>query len=102
MDKYTQKNSANAPQWILSLPDADLRALAYLCGQVETYTDGALPVNAASISRAAQYEQTRRDVAKRVAAAGRTFISLMDELEHPMAYPMTPTEQLDEATGGRR
>ena len=81
MNSIHANSSTNAPEWIALLNDTDLRALAYLAGQCETYTDGALPVNAARLSRAAQQEQTRRDTARRVAAVGRTFISLMAELE---------------------
>ena len=68
-------------EWIDRLSDTDLRALSYLCGQCETYTEGALPPHAAMLSRTAQQEQTRRDTARRVASVGRTFISLMAELE---------------------
>ena len=68
-------------EWIDRLSDTDLRALSYICGQCETYTEGALPPHAASLSRTIQQEQTRRDQVRRTAAVGRTFISLMAELE---------------------
>ena len=68
-------------EWIDRLSDTDLRALSYIVGQCETYTEGALPPHAAMLSRTIQREQTRRDQARRVASVGRTFISLMAELE---------------------
>ena len=74
MNTIPRQNSTNAPEWIALLPDADLRALAYLCGQVETYTEGALPTNAANLSRAAQQEQARRDKARRVTLTSPAFI----------------------------
>ena len=68
-----QDSSTNAPEWIAQLGDTDLRALAYLCGQCETFTDGALPPHAARLSRAAQQEQSRRDKAQRVALRNPAF-----------------------------
>ena len=81
MSSIHGNNSTNAPEWIALLPDTDLRALSYIVGQCETYTDGALPPHAGNLSRTIQQEQTRRDQARRVASVGRTFISLMAELE---------------------
>ena len=68
------------PEFITKLNDTDLRALCYLVGQVETYTEGALPPHAANLSRAAQQEQTRREKARRVALTnpqtGRVLVTL--------------------------
>ena len=61
-------------EWVALLSDIDLRGLAFICGQVETYTDGALPTHASNLSRAAQQEQTRRDKARRVTLTSPAFI----------------------------
>ena len=63
----------NGVEFVTQLNDTDLRALAYLCGQCETFTEGALPPHAARLSRAAQQEQTRRDSARRVALRSPAF-----------------------------
>ena len=68
-------------EWIDRLSDTDLRALSYIAGQFETFTEGTPPPHAGNLSRTIQQEQTRRDQARRVASVGRTFISLMAELE---------------------
>ena len=81
MSSIHANSGTNIPEWIALLPDTDLRALAYITGQCETYTEGALPPHAAMLTRTVQQEQTRRDTARRVASVGRTFISLMAELE---------------------
>ena len=68
-------------EWIDRLSDTGLRALSYIAGQFETFTEGAPPPHAGKLSRTIQHEQTRRDTARRVASVGRTFISLMAEIE---------------------
>lgn len=51
--------------WLLDVPTADLSKMAYICGQVDTYTPAGLPAHAAALSSAIQAEQRRRDAVVR-------------------------------------
>ena len=61
------------PEWIVSLSDADLIALACLGGQVELFAGLAFPPHVAFLSRCARREQARRGSDGRVALTNPAF-----------------------------
>ena len=61
------------PEWIVSLSDADLIALACLGGQVELFAGLAFPPHVAHLSRCARREQARRGEGGRVALTNPAF-----------------------------